>query len=92
MKKRNVTIAIATGMALTGFTAVTANADEVVTPAETKATTVASKTSEVTQAEVTTAETYANQAQRDVDAQQTVVNEANRNCLLYTSDAADDIL
>ena len=79
MKKRNVTIAIATGMALTGFTAVTANADEVVTPAETKATTVASKTSEVTQAEVTTAETYANQAQRDVDAQQTVVNEATRN-------------
>lgn len=79
MKKRNVTIAIATGMALTGFTAVTANADEVVTPSETKATTVASKTSEVTQAEVTTTETYANQAQRDVDAQQTVVNEATRN-------------
>ena len=79
MKKKNVTIAIATGMALTGFTAVTANADEVVTPAETKATTVASKTSEVTQAEVTTTETYANQAQRDVDAQQTVVNEATRN-------------
>ena len=79
MKKRNVTIAIATGMALTGFTAITANADEVVTPSETKATTVASKTSEVTQAEVTTTETYANQAQRDVDAQQTVVNEATRN-------------
>ena len=79
MKKRNVTIAIATGMVLTGFTAVKANADEVVTPAETKATTVASKTSEVTQAEVATTETSANQAQRDVDAQQTVVNEATRN-------------
>ena len=79
MKKRNVTIAIATGMVLTGFTAVKANADEVVTPAETKATTVASKTSEVTQAEVATTETSANQAQRDVDVQQTVVNEATRN-------------
>ena len=79
MKKRNVTIAIATGMVLTGFTAVKANADEVVTPAETKETTVASKTSEVTQAEVATTETSANQAQRDVDVQQTVVNEATRN-------------